>query len=591
MPVVSEIAVRCLCNILIGPFWANVKLQTRVEKIIIFLCHQTTIHWSFVLDILGDMSESIVCNVENDMQILFDKLTSISVEFEEQEKLSPEVVKSDIPKIDIVRKLDDIQCPASALKLLLISRLLVQCNDTAIKTIRIKADSRNTPADEESESITKDTLRFIFAPVARSSVWIQLQDCLTLLQSICTLTEYKFSSKKMPHEINSFADLTDMFSPNPKEKVISNSPTDIVTSSSKSIASNSMNQHEVIEDDNVPAHLTRLFPLVEAYCLIFGTCMFTPSSLLLQSEKTTRDPKVADRPSSVRQDSISSPLRNFLRSSSVRETMTDNTIVPSTPIPLMREFSVPDSKFKSARSTFGSTFGRSMSIRLDPEGFDRLLQNPNLSNDSQTVLQLSENPKRRSSAADFLQFVEKQAPLLNALLSHDIRLLESSLSVLQLVPDCKKQLRFALKKKYFDLTVRRLRREATKMDSERSGRPQDIATYLATYHSSIIRARAGPQEHISNEQVIYVEVDRSNILESSYQALISVTPSELLAGQFDVTFVDEEGVDGGGLTREWLSLLTRELFKPQYALFIRSSDGGPAYQPNPQSGIANPNHL
>jgi E3 ubiquitin-protein ligase HUWE1 len=53
--------------------------------------------------------------------------------------------------------------------------------------------------------------------------------------------------------------------------------------------------------------------------------------------------------------------------------------------------------------------------------------------------------------------------------------------------------------------------------------------------------------------------------------------------------MDEEGVDAGGLTREWLTLLTREIFHPSYALFVHSSDGA-SYQPNPQSD-ANPEHL
>ena len=51
----------------------------------------------------------------------------------------------------------------------------------------------------------------------------------------------------------------------------------------------------------------------------------------------------------------------------------------------------------------------------------------------------------------------------------------------------------------------------------------------------------------------------------------------------------EEGVDGGGLTREWLSLLTREIFRPSYALFLPAADGL-TFQPNPNSG-ANPEHL
>lgn len=60
-----------------------------------------------------------------------------------------------------------------------------------------------------------------------------------------------------------------------------------------------------------------------------------------------------------------------------------------------------------------------------------------------------------------------------------------------------------------------------------------------------------------------------------------------MQGSLRVTFEGEEGVDAGGLTREWYSVLAREMMNPNYALFIASHDS-PTFQPNPHSSY---NHL
>lgn len=48
---------------------------------------------------------------------------------------------------------------------------------------------------------------------------------------------------------------------------------------------------------------------------------------------------------------------------------------------------------------------------------------------------------------------------------------------------------------------------------------------------------------------------------------------------------EEEGVDAGGVTREWYSTLARSIFNPNYALFQPSSSDQLVYQPNPHSYV------
>jgi len=49
-----------------------------------------------------------------------------------------------------------------------------------------------------------------------------------------------------------------------------------------------------------------------------------------------------------------------------------------------------------------------------------------------------------------------------------------------------------------------------------------------------------------------------------------------------VEFHDEEGVDEGGLTKEWFELISNGIFDPNYALFLQSAKGS-TYYPNPSS--------
>ncbi|POW21744.1 hypothetical protein PSHT_02053, partial [Puccinia striiformis] len=65
---------------------------------------------------------------------------------------------------------------------------------------------------------------------------------------------------------------------------------------------------------------------------------------------------------------------------------------------------------------------------------------------------------------------------------------------------------------------------------------------------------------------------------------------ELKYGKLSVRFYDEEGVDAGGVTREWLTILVKQMLDPNYALFTGSAADSKTYQPNRASAV-NPDHL
>ncbi|KAJ8730015.1 hypothetical protein PYW07_017053 [Mythimna separata] len=88
-----------------------------------------------------------------------------------------------------------------------------------------------------------------------------------------------------------------------------------------------------------------------------------------------------------------------------------------------------------------------------------------------------------------------------------------------------------------------------------------------------------------------IEVSRNEILEESYRLVMKLRGKELRK-RLLVKFRGEEGLDYGGVAREWLHLLGRELFNPHYGLFQYASAGDDRYalQINADSGV-NPEHL
>ncbi|KAL0279040.1 UNVERIFIED_CONTAM: hypothetical protein PYX00_000684 [Menopon gallinae] len=86
-----------------------------------------------------------------------------------------------------------------------------------------------------------------------------------------------------------------------------------------------------------------------------------------------------------------------------------------------------------------------------------------------------------------------------------------------------------------------------------------------------------------------LEVSRKEILEESYRLLMKMRPKDLRK-RLMVKFRGEEGLDYGGVAREWLYLVSREMLNPQYGLFQYSREDNYTLQINPDSGV-NPEHL
>ncbi|CAF0806628.1 unnamed protein product [Brachionus calyciflorus] len=88
---------------------------------------------------------------------------------------------------------------------------------------------------------------------------------------------------------------------------------------------------------------------------------------------------------------------------------------------------------------------------------------------------------------------------------------------------------------------------------------------------------------------VKVQVSRTNLFEESYNQITKLHPYDLRRKLF-LTFRGEEGLDYGGVAREWFFLLSHEVLNPMYCLFQYTSKDDYCLQINPGSFI-NPDHL
>lgn len=89
---------------------------------------------------------------------------------------------------------------------------------------------------------------------------------------------------------------------------------------------------------------------------------------------------------------------------------------------------------------------------------------------------------------------------------------------------------------------------------------------------------------------LQLNVRRQYVFQDSFSALLHRPGDEVKFGKINVKFINEDGVDAGGVTREWYHVLAQQIFDPGYALFEPCAADNQTYQPNKHSSI-NPDHL
>lgn len=140
----------------------------------------------------------------------------------------------------------------------------------------------------------------------------------------------------------------------------------------------------------------------------------------------------------------------------------------------------------------------------------------------------------------FVKFSEKHRRLLNAFIRQNPGLLEKSFSLMLKIP---RLIEFDNKRAYFRSKIK--------------------------------------HQHDHHHSPVRISVRRAYILEDSYNQLRMRSPQDL-KGRLTVHFQGEEGIDAGGLTREWYQLLSRVIFD-KGALLFTTVGNDLTFQPNPNS--------
>lgn len=148
---------------------------------------------------------------------------------------------------------------------------------------------------------------------------------------------------------------------------------------------------------------------------------------------------------------------------------------------------------------------------------------------SEKVAQLLLNPEGKSTKrhSEMLAFCERHRRILNVLIQHSSGILSTAFQpLIALAPMC---ISFENKRQYFRQRLKQLR-EKTRYEP------------------------------------IRLNVRRNVVFMDSFRQLRMRTGEEM-KGKLYVHFQGEEGIDAGGLTREWFGILAKEMFNPDYALF------------------------
>lgn len=112
--------------------------------------------------------------------------------------------------------------------------------------------------------------------------------------------------------------------------------------------------------------------------------------------------------------------------------------------------------------------------------------------------------------------------------------------------------------------------------------------YRRTFQQKLAFFRSQPELRLLKGQT-YIDITRANVFMDAFAAFSKLSPDDLKR-RLTFRFDGEEGLDYGGVSREFFFLLSHEIFNPIYCLFEYSSHGQYTLQISPRSDI-NPEHL
>lgn len=181
------------------------------------------------------------------------------------------------------------------------------------------------------------------------------------------------------------------------------------------------------------------------------------------------------------------------------------------------------------------------------------LENTSKSGQNNKELVLASPPPEDAVAGLFFNFTNDHRRVLNELVRQNNKLMSGTFSLLVKNP---KMLDFENKRSYFHRTVH----------AKNTGHTRPSYPSLS------------------------ISIRRKHVFHDSYRNLHYKSDDEIKYGKLNVRFHGEDGVDAGGVSREWFQILTRDMFNPNYALFTPVSSDKTTFHPNKSSHV-NEEHL
>lgn len=117
---------------------------------------------------------------------------------------------------------------------------------------------------------------------------------------------------------------------------------------------------------------------------------------------------------------------------------------------------------------------------------------------------------------------------------------------------------------------------------------QNVPQYKRDFRRKLIYFKSQPGLRVQPGQC-HIEVRRDFIFDDSYSEIMRQTPEELKK-RLMIKFKGEEGLDYGGVSREFFTELSHRMFDPQYCLFEYSAYDNYTLQISPNSSV-NTEHL
>ncbi|ORX62479.1 HECT-domain-containing protein [Anaeromyces robustus] len=114
--------------------------------------------------------------------------------------------------------------------------------------------------------------------------------------------------------------------------------------------------------------------------------------------------------------------------------------------------------------------------------------------------------------------------------------------------------------------------------------------YRISFENKVKQFRSQNDMKMINNSETRIIINRNNLFNDAFTKIMNKSPEELKK-LLRIKYKDEEGIDAGGLLRDFFNQISKEIGNPDYSLLQYSNDNSYELEINPKSNIVVPDHL